>query len=206
MLKHIRPAIVMILLMTGVTGILYPFAVTGIAQAVFPHQANGSLIERDGRVVGSELIGQNFASDRYFNGRPSATLGPDPADPSKTAPAPYNASSSSASNAGPTAKTLIERVQGGVASYRQGYGVTGEVPADAVTTSASGLDPHISPDNARLQVRRVASARGLAEERVGQLVAEMTENATLGFLGEPRVNVLKLNLALDRERSAVATR
>ena len=205
MLKHIRPAIVMILMMTGVTGILYPFAVTGIAQAVFPHQANGSLIERDGRVVGSELIGQSFASDRYFNGRPSATLGPDPADPSKTAPTPYNASNSMGSNAGPTAKTLIERVQGGVASYRQGYGVTGEVPADAVTTSASGLDPHISPDNARLQVRRVASARGLAEERVRQLVAEMTENATLGFLGEPRVNVLKLNLALDRERSAVAT-
>ena len=206
MSKHIRPAIVMILLMTGVTGILYPFAVTGIAQAVFPHQANGSLIERDGRVVGSELIGQSFASDRYFNGRPSATLGPDPADPSKTASTPYNASNSMGSNAGPTAKALIERVEDGVASYRQGYGVTGEVPADAVTASASGLDPHISPDNARLQVRRVASARGLAEERVRQLVAEMTENATLGFLGEPRVNVLKLNLALDRERSAVATR
>ncbi len=205
MLKHIRPAIVMILLMTGLTGILYPFAVTGIAQAVFPHQANGSLIERDGQVIGSELIGQNFASDRYFNGRPSATLGPDPADPSKAAPAPYNASNSGASNAGPTSKTLIERVQGGVASYRQGYGVTGEVPADAVMTSGSGLDPHISPANARLQVRRVAAARGLAEERVRQLVAEMTENATLGFLGEPRVNVLKLNLALDRERSAVAT-
>lgn len=206
MLKHIRPAIVMILLMTGVTGILYPFAVTGIAQAVFPHQANGSLIERDGRVVGSELIGQNFGSDRYFNGRLSATLAPDPADPGKTVPAPYNASNSSASNAGPTAKTLIERVQGGVASYRQAYGVTGEVPADAVTTSASGLDPHITPNNAAMQVRRVAAARGLAEERVRQLVAEMTETATFGFIGEPRVNVLKLNLALDRERSAVATR
>jgi len=204
MLKHIRPAIVMILLMTALTGVIYPFAVTGIAQAILPHQANGSLIQRDGRIVGSELIGQNFTSERYFQGRPSATSGADPVDAAKTVPAPYNAANSIGSNAGPTSKTLIDRVQGQVAAYREGRDGTALVPADAVTTSGSGLDPHVSPDNAAGQIARVARARGLAEPRLRELVADATENRTLGFLGEPRVNVLTLNLALDREKSAVA--
>jgi potassium-transporting ATPase KdpC subunit len=205
MLKHIRPAIVMVLLMMAVTGIIYPFAVTGIAQAILPHQANGSLIERDGRVIGSELIGQNFASESYFRGRPSATSGADPADATKTVPTPYNAANSVGSNAGPTSKTLIDRVQAQVAAYRQGHDGNSLVPADAVTTSASGLDPHVSPDNAAGQIARVAKARGLAEQRLRQLVADATESRTLGFLGEPRVNILSLNLALDREKSAVAS-
>ena len=204
MLKHIRPAIVMILLMTALTGVVYPFAVTGIAQAILPHQANGSLIQRDGRVVGSELIGQNFASERYFQGRPSATSGADPADAAKTVSAPYNAANSVGSNAGPTSKTLIDRVQGQVAAYREGRDGNALVPADAVTTSGSGLDPHVSPDNAAGQIARVARVRGLSEQRLRELVADATENRTLGFLGEPRVNVLTLNLALDREKSAVA--
>ncbi len=206
MLKHIRPAIVMVLLMTAVTGVIYPFAVTGIAQAILPHQANGSLIERDGRVIGSELIGQNFASDSYFQGRPSATSGADPADATKTVPSPYNAANSVGSNAGPTSKTLIDRVQAQVAAYREAHSGNSLVPADAVTTSASGLDPHVSPDNAAGQIARVAKARGLAEQRLRQLVADATESRTLGFLGEPRVNILSLNLALDREKSAVASR
>jgi K+-transporting ATPase ATPase C chain len=199
MWKHIRPAIVMILLMTVVTGIAYPLAVTGVAQAIFPSAANGSLIERDGRVVGSELIGQSFTSDRYFNSRPSATLGPDPVDPGKSAPAPYNAANSMGSNAGPTSKALVERVQSSVAGYRQAFGGADAVAADAVTTSASGLDPHISPENAAVQIRRVATARGLGEEHVRDLVRTATEDRTLGFLGEPRVNVLMLNMSLDRE-------
>jgi potassium-transporting ATPase KdpC subunit len=205
MLKHIRPAIVMVLLMTAVTGVIYPFAITGIAHAILPHQANGSLIERAGRVIGSELIGQNFASDSYFQGRPSATSGADPADATKTVPSPYNAANSVGSNAGPTSKTLIDRVQAQVAAYRQGRDGNSLVPADAVTTSASGLDPHVSPDNAAGQIARVAKARGLAEQRLRQLVADATESRTLGFLGEPRVNILSLNLALDREKSAVAS-
>jgi potassium-transporting ATPase KdpC subunit len=200
MLKHIRPAIVMFALLAGVTGIAYPFAVTGIAQAVFPAKANGSLIERGGQVVGSELIGQSFASPGYFQSRPSATLGPDPADPAKTMGVPYNAANSMGSNAGPTAKTLVERVQTSVADYRQtNGGGSAPVPADAVTTSGSGLDPHISPENAEAQVIRVASARGLPPQRVRDLVAAATQDRTLGFLGEPRVNVLLLNLSLDRE-------
>ena len=206
MLKHIRPAIVMVLLMTAVTGVIYPFAVTGIAQAILPHQANGSLIERDGRVIGSELIGQNFASDSYFQGRPSATSGADPADATKTVPSPYNAANSVGSNAGPTSKTLIDRVQAQVAAYREGRDGNSLVPADAVTTSASGLDPHVSPDNAAGQIGRVAKARGLPEQRLRELVTAATESRTLGFLGEPRVNILSLNLALDREKSAVASR
>lgn len=206
MLKHIRPALVMILLMTAITGILYPLAVTGVAQVTMPYQANGSLIEREGRVVGSEVIGQSFTSDRYFQGRPSATVGPDPADATKTTAAPYNAQNSSGSNAGPTSKALIERVQGGIENYRKAQGITGEVPADAVTTSASGLDPHVTPANAAAQVRRVAQARGLPEQRVRELVADATEGRTLGFLGEPRVNVLAVNIALDREKTPVASR
>jgi potassium-transporting ATPase KdpC subunit len=204
MLKILRPALVMILLMTGLTGLVYPFAVTGIAQAVFPAKANGSLIQRNGQIVGSELIGQSFASPRYFQGRPSVTLGPDPADAAKTTAQPYNGVNSMGSNAGPTAKTLIDRVQAGVADYRQANGAGGRiVPGDAVTTSASGLDPHISPENAEAQIARVAMARGLPHDRLRQLVADATEDRTLGFLGEPRVNVLELNLALDREQGGL---
>jgi K+-transporting ATPase ATPase C chain len=206
MLKYIRPAVVMIALMTILTGIVYPFAVTGIAQAVFPRQANGSLIERDGRVVGSSLIGQNFASDRYFHGRPSATVAADPADATKTVPSPYNAANSSGSNAGPTAKALIDRVKADAAAYRQANGLSEIVPADAVTTSASGLDPHISPANAEAQIGRISRARGIGEIRLRELVAQATENRTFGVIGEPRVNVLRLNLALDSEQSKVAGR
>jgi potassium-transporting ATPase KdpC subunit len=202
-LKTIRPAIVMIVLMTGLTGIAYPFAVTGIAQAIFPAKANGSLIERNGHIVGSELIGQTFASDRYFQGRPSATLGPDPANAGKTASAPYNASNSMGSNAGPTSKALIERVHASVDGYRQANGsAAGPVPTDAVTTSGSGLDPHITPANAEAQVTRVATARNLPVQKVRQLVEGATQDRTLGFLGEPRVNVLLLNLSLDREQAS----
>jgi K+-transporting ATPase ATPase C chain len=202
MLETIRPAFMMIVLMTGLTGIAYPLAVTGLAQTIFPAAAKGSLIERGGQIVGSELIGQPFAAPAYFHGRPSATLGPDPADASKTTAAPYNAANSMGSNAGPTSKTLVERVRTGVADDRQANAGAGgaSVPADAVTTSASGLDPHITPANAERQVARVAAARGLAPERVRQFVAAATQERTLGFLGEPRVNVLLLNLSLDREQ------
>jgi K+-transporting ATPase ATPase C chain len=195
MLNQLRPAIVMVVALTVITGLIYPLAVTGIAQAVFPSQANGSLIERDGKVIGSELIGQNFTDDRYFQGRPSATTDTDPNDPKKTVPSPYNAASSAASNAGPTSKSLVERVEGDVEKLKGQ--APGTIPVDLVTTSGSGLDPHITPAAADFQVARVAKARGLPEERVRQLVAEHTEGRTFGILGEPRVNVLKLNLALD---------
>jgi K+-transporting ATPase ATPase C chain len=202
MLESLRPAIVMIALMTGLTGIAYPFAVTGIAQGLFPSKANGGLIERDGKVIGSALIAQGFTAPGYFHARPSATLGPDPADAAKTTAAPYNAVNSMGSNAGPTSKALVERVQAGVADYRAANGgASGPVPADAVTTSASGLDPHISPENADAQVARVAAARNLTPQKVRQLVAAATEERTFGILGEPRVNVLLLNLSLDREQA-----
>jgi len=173
---------------------------TGVAGLVFPYQAQGSLIERDGKVIGSALIGQEFTSDRYFHGRPSATTAPDPADPTKTVPAPYNAANSGGSNLGPTNKALIDRVQGDVEKLTQeNAGMA--VPIDLVTTSGSGLDPDISPEAALFQVSRVARARGLPEARVRALVESQTEGRTLGLLGEPRVNVLKLNLALDRLKS-----
>jgi potassium-transporting ATPase KdpC subunit len=200
MIAHIRPACVLLALFTILTGLAYPLAVTGIAQLAFPHQANGSLIVRDGKVVGSELIGQNFASDRYFRPRPSATTAPDPQDPAKTIDAPYNAASSGASNLGPINGKLVDRVKADIAALRAA-GVEGPVPPDAVTTSGSGLDPHISPDNARLQIARVAAARGLAPERVRQLVEAHVEGRAMGLVGEPRVNVLKLNLALDALKS-----
>lgn len=195
MSKHLRPAITLLVLMTVLTGLIYPLVVTGIAQAVFPAQANGSLIERDGKVVGSALIGQPFAEAKYFHGRPSATTGPDPADPTKSAPAPYNAANSMGSNLGPTAKALVDRVR----EDAEKLGVKGPIPADLLTTSGSGLDPHISPASAELQVDRVAKARGLSAERVRTLVGSATEGRQLGLLGEPRVNVLALNLALDAE-------
>ena len=196
MLKQLRPAITMIVLMTALTGLAYPLAMTGIAGLLFPYQATGSLVERDGRVIGSELIGQNFTADRYFHGRPSATTDTDPNDPTKTLPAPYNAQNSGGSNLGPTSKALIDRVTGDAAALAaQNPGTP--VPVDLVTTSASGLDPDITPAAALFQVPRVAKARDLPEARVRQLIEEHTKGRLLGILGEPRVNVLALNLALD---------
>jgi K+-transporting ATPase ATPase C chain len=195
MLKELRPAIVLLLAMTVLTGLLYPLAMTGLAQTLFPRQAAGSLIEKDGKVVGSELIGQVFAGDKYFHGRPSATTDTDPNDATKTVPAPYNAANSAGSNAGPTSKDLVERVKGDAATLKAENDTP--VPVDLVTTSASGLDPHITPAAAAFQVARVAKARNLPVDRVRDLVAQATEGRTLGVLGEPRVNVLKLNLALD---------
>jgi K+-transporting ATPase ATPase C chain len=196
MLKQIRPAIAMIIGLTIITGLAYPLAMTGIAQILFPWQANGSLIERDGHVIGSELIGQNFADARYFHGRPSATSAPDPADPSKTVPAPYNAANSGGSNAGPTSKALIERVSEEVKKLKE-ENPSALVPADLVTTSASGLDPDITPAAALFQIHRIAKARGMSEERLRELVEANTDGRTFGLLGEPRVNVLKLNFKLD---------
>ncbi|HEX5846200.1 MAG TPA: K(+)-transporting ATPase subunit C, partial [Rhodoplanes sp.] len=192
-----RPAIVMIIALTAITGLVYPLVMTGIAGALFPQQAQGSLIERDGKVIGSELIGQSFTSDRYFHGRLSATTGPDPADPTKSVSAPYNAANSMGSNLGPTNKALVERVQGDLDTLKQ-ENAGAAVPIDLVTTSASGLDPHITPEAALFQAPRVAKARNLPEDRVRQLVGAHVEPRVLGILGEPRVNVLALNLALDR--------
>jgi K+-transporting ATPase ATPase C chain len=196
MLKELRPALVLIVLFTIITGLVYPFVMTGIAQAVFPHQANGSLIVKDGKVVGSELMGQVFAEDRYFHGRPSATSAPDPKDPTKTVDAPYNAANSSGSNLGSTSKTLIERIKKDVED-RKGQNPNARVPTDLVTASGSGLDPHISPEAALFQVPRVAKARSVSEDRLRQLVNAHIEGRVLGIFGEPRVNVLQLNLALD---------
>ena len=196
MLKELRPAVVMILAMTVLTGLAYPLAMTGVSQLVFPHQANGSLITKDGKVIGSELIGQNFVAPGYFHGRPSATTDTDPNDATKSVPAPYNAANSSGSNAGPTSKGLVERVQGDVEKLKaENPGV--RIPADLVTTSASGLDPDISPEAAMFQVPRVAKERKLDEAQLRRLVELVTEPRFLGLIGEPRVNVLKLNMALD---------
>ena len=201
MLKEVRPAIVMIVAMTIVTGFAYPLAITGIAQVALPYQANGSLIEKDGKVIGSALIGQNFAGEKYFHGRPSATTDVDPKDATKTVPAPYNAASSLAANLGLTQKALTERLQGDVATLKA-ENPSAPVPVDLVTTSGSGLDPDISPAAAYFQVPRVAKARNLPEEDVRSLVDRHIETPFLGLIGEPRVNVLALNLDLD----AVKTR
>jgi K+-transporting ATPase ATPase C chain len=197
MLKEIRPAIILLVALTFITGVIYPFAMTGIARVIFPTQSQGSLVEENGKIVGSALIGQEFKSDRYFRGRPSATVSPDPNDTTKTVPAPYDAASSGGSNLGPTNKSLIERVHKDVDRLQQ-ENPSAEVPIDLVTTSGSGLDPHISPAAALFQVPRVAKARNMSEDSVRRLVDEHVEGRTLGILGEPRVNVLALNLALDR--------
>ena len=196
MLREIRPAILILLLLTLITGLAYPLAMTEIANAIFPRQAQGSLIERDGKVIGSALIGQEFKSDKYFHGRPSATTAPDPADSAKTVPAPYNAANSGASNLGPTSKALNDRIKEDVDKLKA-ENPASPVPIDLVTTSASGLDPDISPEGALFQVPRVAKARNMPEDRVRLLVAENTSGRLIGLFGEPRVNVLALNLALD---------
>jgi len=196
MLREIRPAIVVLLALTLITGLIYPLAITGVAK-IMPYQAQGSLIERDGKVIGSALIGQNFTNDKYFHGRPSATTAPDPNDSTKSVPAPYNAANSGGSNLGPSNKALIDRVQTDLDTLRK-ENPAARVPADLVTTSASGLDPDISPEAAYFQVPRVARARNLTEDRLRRLVGEHTEERFLGIFGEPRVNVLLLNLALDR--------
>jgi K+-transporting ATPase ATPase C chain len=199
MLSQIRPAIVLLVLFTALTGLAYPLAITGIAQIILPSQANGSLLTQDGKPVGSALIGQNFTADKYFHSRPSATQAQDPAHPddsSKTIDAPYNAANSTGSNLGPTSQKLLDRVKADVAAKRAA-GLTGPVPADSVTTSASGLDPHISPENASAQVAAVAKARNLPEDKVRALVEANIEGRALGLIGEPRVNVLRLNMALD---------
>ena len=196
MLSEIRPAAIVLVLLTLITGLAYPLAMTAIVGAIFPKQAQGSLIERDGKVVGSALIGQAFADDKYFHGRPSATTAPDPKDPAKTVDAPYNAANSGGSNLGPTSKALADRVKEDVEKLKA-ENPSQAVPIDLVTTSASGLDSDISPEGALFQVRRVARARGLPEDRVRQLVTDNTRDRLVGLLGEPRVNVLALNLALD---------
>ena len=196
MLQEIRPAFVMVIAFTIVTGIVYPLAMTGIAQLIFPAQANGSLIERDGKVVGSALIGQPFADAKYFHGRPSATTDTDPNDSTKTVPAPYNAQNSAGSNLGPTSKALIERVKGDVEKLKAENNKP--IPVDLATTSASGLDPDITPAAAAFQIPRVAKARNVPESVIADLIEQHTTGRTLGVLGEPRVNVLELNLALDK--------
>ncbi|WP_149536958.1 potassium-transporting ATPase subunit KdpC [Siccirubricoccus phaeus] len=195
MIAILRPALAVVGLLTLLLGLAVPLGFTGLAGTLFPAAAGGSLIERDGKVVGSALIGQGFASARYFHPRPSATTAPDPENPGSTTASPYNAAASAASQAAPTSQALLEAVK-----ERQAALGGGAVPADAVTASGSGLDPHISPENAARQVARVAAARGLPAARVAALVAVQTEGREFGLLGEPRVNVLRLNLALDALR------
>jgi len=188
MLKELKPALLMLALLTVLTGGLYPLLVTGIAQGVFPHQANGSPIKQDGKVVGSELIGQAFSDPKYFWGRPSAT-----------GPLPYNGGASSGSNLGPLNPALAEAVKARIAALKAADPTqTASIPVDLVTASGSGLDPHISPAAASWQAPRIARLRGLSEAAVAQLINAHTQGRQLGLLGEPRVNVLALNLALDR--------
>jgi K+-transporting ATPase ATPase C chain len=196
MLRELRPAIVLVIILTLITGLVYPLVMTGIAGVLFPNQAQGSLVTVDGKVVGSTLIGQEFTSDKYFHGRPSATTAPDPNDSSKTVPAPYNAANSGGSNLGPTNKALIDRVKADVDKLKQ-ENPSAPVPIELVTTTASGLDPDITPEGALFQVPRVAKARNIPEDRLRQLVNDQVQGRLLGLFGESRVNVLALNMALD---------
>jgi K+-transporting ATPase ATPase C chain len=200
MLNEVRPALVLLVGLTIITGLIYPLAMTGVAGVVFPTQAQGSLIEKDGKVIGSALIGQQFADAKYFHGRPSATTGPDPKDPIKSVAAPYNAVNSMGSNLGPTSKALADRIKEDVETLKK-ENATATIPVDLVTASGSGLDPDISPETALFQVPRVAKARNLPEARVKALVEGETQGRWLGLLGEPRVNVLRLNLAMDALKS-----
>jgi K+-transporting ATPase ATPase C chain len=196
MLNQIRPAIFMLLAMTVITGLAYPLAMTGISELVFPHQANGSLIGQGDHLIGSSLIGQNFVGENYFHGRPSATVDTDPKDATKTIPSPYNAQNSAGSNAGPTSKSLLDRMKGDTDKLAK-ENPSAPIPVDLVTTSASGLDPDITPAAALFQIPRVAKARHLPEDRVRQLVNDHTEGRLFGVIGEPHINVLGLNMALD---------
>jgi len=196
MLRELRPAIVLVIILTLITGLVYPLVMTGIAGVLFPNQAQGSLVTVDGKVVGSTLIGQEFTSDKYFHGRPSATTAPDPNDSSKTVPAPYNAANSGGSNLGPTNKALIDRVKADVDKLKQ-ENPSAPVPIELVTTTASGLDPDITPEGALFEVPRVAKARNIPEDRLRQLVNDQVQGRLLGLFGESRVNVLALNMALD---------
>jgi len=196
MIREIRPVIIILVMLTLITGLAYPLAMTALAGAIFPKQAQGSLIENNGKVVGSALIGQEFKEDKYFRGRPSATSAPDPTDVTKTIPAPYNAANSGGSNLGPTSKALNDRVKEDVDKLKA-ENPSASVPVDLVTTSASGLDPDISSEGALFQVPRIAKARNIPEDRLRGLVAAKTEGRFAGLLGEPHVNVLALNLALD---------
>ncbi|HEY4143260.1 MAG TPA: K(+)-transporting ATPase subunit C [Pseudolabrys sp.] len=200
MLNEIRPALVLLIGLTIITGLIYPLAITGIAGVALPNQAQGSLIEQNGKVIGSALIGQPFTEAKYFHGRPSATNAQDPKDSTKTIDVPYNAVNSMGSNLGPTSRALADRLKGDVDTLKA-ENAAAPVPVDLVTTSGSGLDPDISPEAALFQVPRVAKARNLSEERVRDLVSRQTEGRTFGLLGEPRVNVLRLNLALDALKS-----
>jgi K+-transporting ATPase ATPase C chain len=201
MVSQLRPAITLIAIFTLLTGVLMPLGFVGFGKLVMPYQAGGSLIVQNGKVVGSAIIGQNFTSDKYFHGRPSALMGTDPKDSTKQVATPYDASESGASNLAPTSKALVDRVTGDVKAF---HGAS--VPADAVTTSASGLDPHISPENAALQIERVAKARNLSPDAVKRLVDAHTEAPFLGVLGAPRVNVLAINLALDAQSGGAVAR
>jgi K+-transporting ATPase ATPase C chain len=201
MLSQLRPAITLIAIFTLLTGVLFPLGFVGFGKLVMPYQAGGSLIVQNGKVVGSAIIGQNFTSDKYFHGRPSALMGTDPKDSTKQVATPYDASESGASNLAPTSKALVDRVTGDVKPF---HGAS--VPGDAVTTSASGLDPDISPANAALQIERVAKARNLSPDAVKRVVDAHTEAPLLGVLGAPRVNVLAINLALDAQPSRALAR
>lgn len=196
MLKHLRPALAFTVMMTVLTGIVYPLAMTGVSQLLFPEQSAGSLIEKDGKVIGSKLIGQNFRSEKYFHGRPSATSAQDPSDATKTVPAPYNAANSSGSNMGPTNQALIDGVKA-VATQLHAKDDRSAIPVDLVTSSGSGLDPHMTPAAAQFQIPRVAKARNLPESEIAALVAKYKESRLFGLIGEKRVNVLMLNVALD---------
>lgn len=199
--RQIRPAVTIFLSLSVITGLAYPLGMTGLSKLVLPEQAEGSLVHVDGQAVGSALIGQNFTQPRYFHGRPSATTGPDPADPSKTGPLPYNAAASVATNAGPTSKALVDRVTAAVAQLKaenpEAVAAGLSIPMDLVTTSGSGLDPDISPQAAMFQVKRIARMRNLSENSLKNLVDDMTERPLMGWLGVPHVNVLALNIALD---------
>ena len=198
MLKELRPAFALLVIMTVITGLAYPLGVTGLAKVLFPWRASGSLIEKNGTVIGSDLIGQAFTQARYFHGRPSATTAPDPADATKTVSAPYNAQNSGASNLAPSAKALADKVGDAVKAVRaENPGEKGPVPSDLVTNSASGLDPDISPQAANFQAKRIAAARRAPLSDIRALIASQTEARPLATLGEDRVNVLKLNMALD---------